>query len=407
MARRKLTALGIEALRAKDKYYEVVDTSGLRLGIQPLPSTTVSALTRYRRPQSSGGRPAKVTHGVLRPKPTISLAAARVAHAEALRKLAEGIDPGADKQRAKAQARQIKDDVVELHIPQHLERCRGEISDSHWKQTRYVLEGDVIAAWRGRPVSGITRRDIRELVEKIAKTRGPIAGNRAQAIVHRFFNTLIERDVLAASPCVGLKRPAKETARSRVLANGEIKHVHDALTTIGGPLAACALAMLYCGQRRGECANMRHSLITDGVWSLPAEKVKNRRPHVICLSRQMLDLIERQPVLGDLVFSYDGNRPASGFSHLKRQVDDIAKLETPWCWHDLRRTCASGMQKLGVRGEVIERALNHVSGSFRGVAGIYQRDPLTDEVRDALARWGDHVERIITGASAKIVKLRS
>ena len=65
----------------------------------------------------------------------------------------------------------------------------------------------------------------------------------------------------------------------------------------------------------------------------------------------------------------------------------------PWRLHDLRRTCASGMQRLGVRSEVIERTLNHVSGSFRGVAGIYQRDPMTDEVRVALQRWADHLDQ--------------
>ena len=211
MARRKLTDLGIKALKAKDQYYEVTDTSGLRVGVQPAPSNTRAFLTRYRRPGSK--KPAKLTHE------TPSLAAARVAHAEALRKLAEGIDPGADKQRVKAEARQIeadrRADGVDLHVKLHLDRCRGEISQSHWNQTRYVLEGDVIAAWRGRPVSTISRRDIRELVERIAKTRGPVAGNRALALVRRFFNALIEHDVLAASPCVGLKRPAKETARER------------------------------------------------------------------------------------------------------------------------------------------------------------------------------------------------
>jgi integrase len=403
MARRKLTDIGIKAMRAKDKYYEVVDTSGLRLGIQPLPSATKSFLTRYRRPVSK--KPAKLTHG------TNSLAAARVAHAEAMRKLAEGLDPGESKKRAKASAQEaeasLRADTVERHVKEHLERCSGEVSESHWKQARLALEGDAVQAWRGRPVSAITRRDVRELVEQIAERRGPIAGNRAFSHVRRFFGALVERDILTASPCVGLKRPGKEAARERVLAAGEIKVVHDALTAIGGPLATCALMMLYNGQRRGECVNMRRSEISDGVWSLPAAKVKNRRPHTVPLSRQMLDLVERQQALGDLIFSYDGDKPASGFSHLKRQVDDIAKLEARWCWHDLRRTCASGLQRLGIRAEVIERALNHRSGVFRGVAGIYQRDPLIEEVRDALARWGDHVGRIVKGEEpGKVVTLR-
>jgi integrase len=192
-----------------------------------------------------------------------------------------------------------------------------------------------------------------------------------------------------------------------VLTAGEIKAVHDALAAMGGPIAACALMMLYSGQRRGECANMRRSEINDGVWSLPAAKVKNRKPHSVPLSRQMLNLIERPPILGDYIFSYRGDMPVTGFSSLKKRVDSITKLEAPWCWHDLRRTCASGMQRLGVRAEVIERALNHRSGVYRSVAGIYQRDPLIEEVSDALARWSDFVERVINGETGQVVKLRS
>jgi integrase len=401
---RKLTDLAVRAIRPRASYFEVVDgTTGLRLGV--FPSGARSWLMRYRRPDTK--RPAKFTIGKY---PATPLSAARIRAAEARAAVIAGIDPGESKKRAKASAQEAEAsryaDTVELHVKQHLERCSREVSESHWRQARLALS-DAVQAWRGRPVSEITRRDVRELVEKIAKLRGPVAGNRAFSHVHRFFSALIERDIITTSPCVGLKRPAKEVTRERVLAAaGEIKAVHDAVTAMGGPVAACALMMLYSGQRRGECVNMRRSEINDGVWSLPAAKVKNRKPHSVPLSRQMLNLIERQPVLGDYIFSYDGEKPVSGFSLLKKRVDSIAKLEASWCWHDLRRTCASGMQRLGVRAEVIERALNHRSGVYRSVAGIYQRDPLIEEVSDALARWGDFVERVIIGESAKVVNLR-
>ena len=404
MAGRRLTDLAVKAVKAKAEYFEIADgTTGLRLAV--FPSGAKSWIARYRRPDTK--RPAKLTIGKY---PATPLSAARIRAAEARAMAAAGGDPGESKRAAKISAQEAeaarRGDTVELHVKQHLDRCRGEISDSHWRQAQLAL-GDAMEAWRGRPISAITRRDIRELVEQSAKTRGPIAGNRAFSHVRRFFGALAERDVLAASPCVGLKRPAKEVARERVLANGEIKAVHDALTAIGGPLAACALLMMFSGQRRGECINMRRSEISESVWSLPAAKVKNRRPHSICLSRQMLELIERQPVLGDFVFSYDGSRPAAGFSFLKKRVDEIAKLETQWCWHDLRRSAASGMQRLGCRVEVIEKALNHTSGVYHGVSGVYQRDPMTDEVRDALARWNDYVERVVKGEEiGKVVKLR-
>src|SRR5262249_52826621 len=115
MTRRRLTEFSIKALKPRDQYYEVADASGLRLGVQVTGSK--SFLTRYRRP--SNGRTAKLTHGAS------SLAAARVAHAEALRKLAEGADPGADKQRAWAEARRAqverRADTLDKYVPAFLD----------------------------------------------------------------------------------------------------------------------------------------------------------------------------------------------------------------------------------------------------------------------------------------------
>jgi hypothetical protein len=77
----------------------------------------------------------------------------------------------------------------------------------------------------------------------------------------------------------------------------------------------------------------------------------------------------------------------------------------PWTLHDLRRSAASGMQRLGVQVEVIEAALNHRSGTFRGIVGVYQRHDYLDERRIALQRWTDHVEQIVSGKPAKVVPM--
>lgn len=64
------------------------------------------------------------------------------------------------------------------------------------------------------------------------------------------------------------------------------------------------------------------------------------------------------------------------------------ELFSPWRFHDLRRTFASGLGRLGFPGEVIERSLNHVSGKFAGVAGVYQRHGYIEEARAAQEAWG-------------------
>jgi integrase len=145
------------------------------------------------------------------------------------------------------------------------------------------------------------------------------------------------------------------------------------------------------------------------VWSLPPHKTKNRKGHDVPLSRQAPELIEAMPDVGDVIFTTaDGARPIRNFSRIKLAVDEIMKPEQPFVWHDLRRTRASGMARLGVQLPVIEKVLNHSSGTFRGIVAVYQRHDFATEKRDALARWSDHVEAVVKGepASGKVVKLR-
>jgi len=408
MARRRLTDLGVQAIRPKDKYFEEVDgASGLRLAV--FPSGAKSFLTRYRRPVTK--EPAKLTLGRYGP---VSLAEARVRHAEALRLLAQGTDPGEAKRRERADAEQAEadraGDTIEHQVKLHLERQSRKVTESTWRQARLALEGDAVGAWRGRLVSEIKRRDVVALVEKIAGSRGPVAGNRAFQHLRKFFNALLERDVISVSPVHGVKKPAAEHARERVLGPGEIRELWLALDRVSGPAAAAVKVLLLTGARRSEVSGMRRSELGDDVWTLPPLRVKNRRSHSVPLSDQVKELLARQPALpgGDFVFSHDGSRPIDDFSRLKRAVDAIVKFEAQWCWHDLRRTAASGMQKLGVRVEVIERTLNHRSGAYRGVAGVYQIDAMDEARRDALQRWGDFVEHAVKGEAApgKIVTLR-
>ena len=107
------------------------------------------------------------------------------------------------------------------------------------------------------------------------------------------------------------------------------------------------------------------------------------------------------------VFTTTGRSPVSGFSKAKRAVDasvlEMLKKEfgedaegiPHWTLHDLRRTVATNLQKLGVRLEVTEAVLNHTSGSRAGIVGVYQRYKYTAEKRDALDKWAARVAQIV------------
>jgi integrase len=209
-------------------------------------------------------------------------------------------------------------------------------------------------------------------------------------------------------------RPGAPPARERTLTDAEIVAFWRACNTIGSPFGPLFQIMLLTGVRLREAANMVCSeLSADGVWTIPGSRTKNHRPLSLALPPLAQQIIAGVPNIAGAayLFTTNGRTPVSGFSKAKRQLDAaITKTAgdavPAYRLHDLRRTAASGMQRLGIRSEVIERTLNHVSGSFRGVTGIYQRDPLTDDVRDALARWATHLAGLVAAQTDKIVPMR-
>jgi integrase len=100
------------------------------------------------------------------------------------------------------------------------------------------------------------------------------------------------------------------------------------------------------------------------------------------------------------VFTINGRNPIRGTHLVKRRIDRLAPPIPPWVLHDIRRTVASGMARLGVNLPVIEKLLNHVSGSFAGIVGVYQRHSFADEKRAAMAAWARHVQAIVSGETA-------
>jgi integrase len=176
---------------------------------------------------------------------------------------------------------------------------------------------------------------------------------------------------------------------------------------IGGSAGACVQMMLLLGQRRQEIAGMRRSEIADGIWTIPAKRMKARKVHSIPLPAQALEIIERMPRIGDgdLVFTLSGKAPLGHFDRIKLEIDAKMGAMPHFVLHDLRRTAASTMAGIGIPVTTIEKILAHETGSFRGVVGVYQRHSFGAEMAVALQQWADHVDRIVTGKSAKVIAL--
>jgi integrase len=284
------------------------------------------------------------------------------------------------------------------------DRKRNKSVDHQERQ----LERHVLPHWRDRKIAEIKRADVRDL---IAGIDGEILPNRILALVRAIFRYGLSRDWIEASPADGIARPKDETERDRFLDMAEAKRVWDAAGLLGYPAGPYIRALLLTGQRRTEVASMRWSDVDldAATWLLKAADTKGDRAHLVPLSAPMLALLEPLPRLGDYVFTNDGETHLSDYAKRKARLDTfIAAGGDPldaWTLHDLRRTVATHMVRLGVSMEIVGRVLNHaVAGVTAKVYALHEYEP---EKRSALDRWAAELMRAVEGKPVgKVVALR-
>jgi integrase len=396
MPRSKLTELSVGRIRPpKSGRLEVWDSTLPAFGVRIMATGARSYVVAIRKP---GARhPARIKVG----EPcTMGLGEAR----EKARALMR--NPAALEERERAQA-----DTVAAVIALFIERWQKPRNRS-WREVERILTRE-LAHWADRPIQTITRRDVTDLMDSITDRGAPYMANRTLAHVRKLFTWAMEREILTASPLVGVGAPAREVSRDRVLDHAELAAVWQACEALGWPFCPIVRLLIVTGARRDEVASMRWRDLDleRAEWRLSREAVKNDREHVIPLSALALEIIGDLPQIDDSPLVFPANRasstnPVSGFSKAKRRLDQLSGVEG-WRYHDIRRSVATGLQRLGVRLEVTEAVLGHVSGSRSGIVGVYQRHEYRDEKAAALAAWAREVERIVLGATAGVVALRA
>jgi integrase len=248
-----------------------------------------------------------------------------------------------------------------------------------------------------KPLVDIKRSDIVRILDEIVASGTPYRANRALAALKKLMSWALDRGMIDVSPIAGLKLPHKEQARERVLSDEELVALSAAADGEGYPFGDAIKLLMLTGQRRGEVAEMRWSEIDldHSIWTIPASRSKNGCSHAIPLSVAALNLLRSAPrFLGsDYVITTTGRAPISGFGRVKKRLH-MALGSSNWRTHDIRRTVASGMARLGVAPHVVEKVLNHKSGIISGVAAVYNRYGYEKEKREALNKWAFHVDAL-------------
>ena len=317
--------------------------------------------------------------------PAFTLAAAR----EAWRTTRESVAKGEAPPIAKRNADLLFERLAEEWIR------RDQSKHKHLYQVTRALEADLLPAWRGRQVDQIAKRDVIELLDSIADRGAPSMARKVQAYVNRFFAWCVERDHIKSDPTAGMSRVGENVKRERVLSDQELAKVWCGAGELGAYGQAIRLLVLT-GARREEVASLRWSEIDGDTIRLQGTRTKNGEAHDIPLSKAARELLAAMPRFtdSDFIFTVNGNRPLNAWSEPKTKIDKLSGVSN-WRIHDLRRTTATGMQKLGTPLPVTESVLGHTSGSRSGIVGVYQRHNYAEEKRAALEAWGAHVSSLV------------
>lgn len=399
MATGRINKSAIDGAFPRERDWFLWDDKLSGFGLKVTPKGVKVFIYQYR----VGGRGAKVRRYTLGKSPGLTAEKARDLAADLYAMVTKGIDPQAEKQEERRKATDLAFSVfADRFIDDHL---KSAWASAH-EDGAALLRRYAVPVLTSKPLHQIDRKAITRV---LARTGGKAATARNLfAVLRLLFNWAVEVGELVRSPMEGQKPPASPQSRDRVLSDAELIVVWKATKKLGYPFGPLVRLLILTGARREEVAGLEWSELDQSanVWNLPASRAKNGVAALLPLSKLAqveIDVLAKRtgkssgwPRRG-LLFSTTGETSVSGFSKAKRRLDKLvtelvaegAELPSlaPWRLHDLRRTMATGLQKLGIRFEVTEAMLNHVSGAKSGVAGVYQRHDWKAEKIEAAAKW--------------------
>ena len=242
----------------------------------------------------------------------------------------------------------------------------------------------------------ITSREIQKKLDKLGEVAGEQA--HAHAAFQIFFRFCVRRHFLDRNPMERVERPTKTHSRDRILTCDELAQVWNASEGMFGAIIRLCILL---GQRRSEIAQIRWDWLDGDLLTFPADVTKNKRRHSFPIGPMAEAIINEQPRCDDTPYIFPARKTWRQKSSVynawgkdKPKLDERSGV-TDWVIHDLRRTLVSNWAALGVRIEVTEKYINHISGTTGGLVGIYNRYPYLEEMRDAVRRYEDWLQSLL------------
>ena len=365
----------------------LTDGNGLQLRITSSDKRTWSLQYRYQ------GSMRKYTIGCY---PETSLKDARAKTTTLRAEVQAGNDPQTAKKLARSPSSTNVEECFEEYLRDHL-----QVNLKSWPEYERAMRRDVLPFVGKIELEALDKPAIRAVIRRITERGRMVLANRVLQYISKMLKWAVGVGYITANPAADIPKPAKERSRERVLSLDEVRTILSACDSLAGVQAAFVKFLLFSGQRLNEIAKLtRHEILDDHI-AIPRDRNKSGETIITPLLPHLQDILNTCPRgNGPFVFSTTlGNRPLSGFSQIKSQLQKASGV-TDWTFHDFRRSMATALADAGVDEFAIKYALNHKDSS---VTGVYDRSHHLKRKTLALSKWYDLVSESNT---AKVHHLR-
>ena len=332
--------------------------------------------------------------------PGISLTEARDKVDELKVEIRKGKDPNYEKQinRIEQQIPTVAE-LAEKFITQHVSRLKAST------QTDYThrINSIIVPEFGNYRLNDLQRRHLSEFLEKMVfEDEQDVNANRVRAIFSSMLSFAVNKGLTDFNVVKTVKPVGKEQSRERVYSDEEIKALWAAISDQVEPGNSLLKFLLLTGQRYGETSRMKWENIKGDVWEIPAKDTKKDRLHIIPLNQLAMDILEGlRPLTGESQWVFESfYYPGRHVKDIRQIVENVRELSgvDDFRIHDLRRTAATNMAKLGTERTVLGKVLNHKGlAGDSAVTAVYDRYQYMKEKRLALSQWERKLQAIITG----------
>lgn len=343
--------------------------------------------------------------------PEISLADARMMREQARETIAQGIDPqeiAKEEKKAAKIAKLTFADVAERWYHDNTEKAAKPWEKSTARKVRLYLNKDLLPALGHRPIIEITRSDLIALNEAIEARGAFDIARKTREWLAAIFDDAYDKEEIPNNPALRLRPSAAakgiKTKNHPTVAFSELPALLEAVDATGTATAnkLAIRVMLLTAVRPSELrlATWNEFNFKQGVWVIPAERMKMRKEHTVPLPSQAVDALkELQALAGGSKYVLPNSKGVPISDATVNKAFKLAGYAGKQTGHGFRHLLSTELNERGYNSDWIEAQLAHKVGGEDKIRGVYNHAVYLEQRTQMMQEWANSIDALIAGAN--------